>query len=659
MNFNLNNQGGIIYVLTNRSSICGTYEYMSPEIVYRQSHGFAVDIWCLGILLYEMLHGSPPFKAENLDQIKGEFRRTKLKINPSVDPDVEDLIKKLLNFEAKSRIKIDEVLRHRAFTKNKRNFTRPLTQEEYKLLVKYYYLNSGGTNLPTHNIDYAKQLKRDSELSKHSVRTKKSLTQQRSDRKIQNQGRYPNNDFKVVNNAVGFSKNNFQPKKFESPAIKGKIGKYNNFEPKKFITPNKIPNQDQAGKDRNDDIRFYNPPKFVKDQSDKKKPISGFLKKKKPEINQEHSSTSKYKNSGLKKKLKNQEKKIQVSTSKSKKSNNSNSKKTLSQLRKFSGNGINTIKSKIQLLNKPTQSRSLSLQKMLNSSFISHQSSYVNPRLNLSNYSSNPITSISMNQPKNQYNSQSLNNGKNYQLKRTNRFQSKTNSNQTSTGNLKTLKRNTSQSIEKAMNVRVIKASSSLPKANFYKTKNVKNKNQQNNLNSIKKNIQKKLQINRAIGNSLLLKSFQNGQNKKKNINNFSTINYMANEPIPEELYLSQFQTINKNPNPNPKPSPMKKSTIKLEDRVKNSSSKQNNMKSPALNSSSITKLNVSKISNSKFESQKNITKSPYTKHSITSSTNSESLRRIRISNDYNSNKRITNYKEDSNSETRKSKENS
>lgn len=40
-----------------RLSVCGTYEYMSPEILHKQKHTDKVDIWCLGILLYEMLHG--------------------------------------------------------------------------------------------------------------------------------------------------------------------------------------------------------------------------------------------------------------------------------------------------------------------------------------------------------------------------------------------------------------------------------------------------------------------------------------------------------------------------------------------------------------------------------------------------------------------------
>lgn len=41
-----------------RTSVCGTYEYMSPEVVFERRHDFKVDIWCLGILLYEFLVGA-------------------------------------------------------------------------------------------------------------------------------------------------------------------------------------------------------------------------------------------------------------------------------------------------------------------------------------------------------------------------------------------------------------------------------------------------------------------------------------------------------------------------------------------------------------------------------------------------------------------------
>ncbi len=77
-------------------TICGTPEYIAPEVILNQGHGKAVDWWTLGVLIYEMHAGIDPFNDEDPMGIYKNILRGKISFPSSFDKDAKSLVKHLL-----------------------------------------------------------------------------------------------------------------------------------------------------------------------------------------------------------------------------------------------------------------------------------------------------------------------------------------------------------------------------------------------------------------------------------------------------------------------------------------------------------------------------------------------------------------------------------
>jgi len=102
-----------------KRTVCGTPNYIAPEILDgKQGHSYEVDIWSLGVILYTLLIGKPPFETSD---VKTTYKR--IKANSYTFPEhiiisdaAKDLVTKILNLDPLKRPTLDQIAQHKFMT---------------------------------------------------------------------------------------------------------------------------------------------------------------------------------------------------------------------------------------------------------------------------------------------------------------------------------------------------------------------------------------------------------------------------------------------------------------------------------------------------------------------------------------------------------------
>ncbi|GMH57331.1 hypothetical protein TrLO_g5936 [Triparma laevis f. longispina] len=96
---------GLSKFISDRTwTLCGTAEYLSPEIIENIGHGLSVDWWALGVLIYEMLAGHPPFWGETAYETYRKIISGKFIFESTFDPNSRDIVTRLLTKDRRKRL---------------------------------------------------------------------------------------------------------------------------------------------------------------------------------------------------------------------------------------------------------------------------------------------------------------------------------------------------------------------------------------------------------------------------------------------------------------------------------------------------------------------------------------------------------------------------
>ena len=129
-----------------RTTVCGTPIYLAPEIIKEQGHDEKVDIWCIGVLLFELATGTVPFPGNDIETLESNILKLKIQWPKDINIEAKNLISKILKLDPNARISLPEMLNHHFITKYFPNASECLIKPDESIKYKPFIISKDDPN---------------------------------------------------------------------------------------------------------------------------------------------------------------------------------------------------------------------------------------------------------------------------------------------------------------------------------------------------------------------------------------------------------------------------------------------------------------------------------------------------------------------------------